>query len=851
MAKIDIELNVEKAQETLDKFVGQTGKQISESLGAVDFQSLQNEIEKTILGIHGMESSFMGTSDGALKTMTDNMSSFSEIISDIGFGQLSATSESAKEAIVRLNTLLNETYGITQGIAIPQTLGTSLSEAETLLDRLTESSHFLAETMKGVDLSANLQAQLEAADTRLIDMDSNARAVKGSLGQVGDEGEKAGDKIKRGFSTKTLRRFAFGLLGFQSIFSLMSRATRDYMESNDAMKSSMLGITSALGQMLAPMLGFMIGLFQKLVRWTMIAIAYFTTFINVIFGTNIAIKTTLDATGKAAKGMDKLGNSTKKNANKMKKAFKGMLAPFDELNVISEDTSDNMDDLGASEMGGIGGAMPVMPDMSAFDISEHIAPLKVFAEWLDKNRELVKEILIVLGAMAIAWLVITAITTTWGGLMALIASPWIIGIALIMAAAALLWYRWDDIVIWFKGAWDATAKFFVGIWDWAVKLVSGIFSAIGTFFGNILTHMKETVSRNVESIKNFFSVMGEFIGKVWDVIKNYVAEKWNNITTNISNGIQAIKDWFTSMGEFIAQRWENLKNNIAAIWDIIKAFIRYGIDSIKVWFIEMYLKFQEAWQSMKDFFSGVWEWIKNAIRLGVDMVVEFFNRMGRGFGVMWEGAKTVFKNVWDWITNGISSGVENIKGKFNAIGTVFKNVFENIKSVFSRIWDFIVGSFSKGGSIFAGFTDGVAGVFKTIVNTMIRGINTVLGAPFKALNGLLNGFRDIKVLGMRPFGFIPHNVVPVPKIPQFKKGYVGTSAQMGQFGEYPGAKFNPEIVTPNDLMAETVENAMAKFGGNNDSGDLHITIKTPDGNIERTIKEYKKYKRHGGKLELV
>ena len=134
---------------------------------------------------------------------------------------------------------------------------------------------------------------------------------------------------------------------------------------------------------------------------------------------------------------------------------------------------------------------------------------------------------------------------------------------------------------------------------------------------------------------------------------------------------------------------------------------------------------------------------------------------------------------------------------------------------------------------------------------MIRGINRVLGVPFKALNSLLNSVSDIKVLGVKPFGFIPHDVVPIPNIPQFAKGYVGTSAQMGQFGEYPGAKFNPEIVTPNDLMAETVENAMAKFGGSNDDGDLHITIKTPDGNIERTIKEYKKYKRMGGKLELV
>lgn len=147
-----------------------------------------------------------------------------------------------------------------------------------------------------------------------------------------------------------------------------------------------------------------------------------------------------------------------------------------------------------------------------------------------------------------------------------------------------------------------------------------------------------------------------------------------------------------------------------------------------------------------------------------------------------QGVAQAFQKAWDWIKNvwsnagGFFSGIwEGIKKAFGAVGTWFKDVF-------SKAWQAVKNVFSTGGKVFDGIKEGISNVFHTVVNTIIRGINTVIAAPFNAINGIFDRLRGVSILKLSPFSWLPS--LAVPQIPQLAEGgeAAGGSALVGEQG---------------------------------------------------------------------
>ena len=703
---------------------------------------------------------------------------------------------------------------------LPQELYYIIQELEeqikTMNEALSDSSSVVRWNEEKVQVSdfrdeiSRLTHQLETAQ-ELLDMRGGfkppeVQSTIDSLKEAGDtaqetgfKGLMAGNNMSKGFlgASFNIRRMMFGLLGVQSAYSILSRASRQYMAENEAMKASMAGVTYAIGDLMAPAINFLIRMLQHLVRWTMIAIAYISTFINVIFGTNIPIKLTIEATGQAADGFGKMGKSATKAGKAIKKAQKGMIAGIDELNVIN--SKDDVPDMtsgmgGAMGGGGIGGVSA--PDMSMYDISEHLEPMRKFAEWLEKHRELIKAITIVVLSMVAAWAGMKIIGNVIGGVKKFFElatlNPWIIVIGLIIAAVILLWQNWDSVTEWIGNAWTATVD---------------LLGRVGQWFVNAF---KDSLNFLIMAFTKF----GENLKRIWDFVLNA--------------GLALLR----AIGAVIVGIWNAGKNafNIMAM----------GLKAI----------WEFVWNGIKLYFTTIWNIIKGAWELGKTVFMGVANGIKIAWTVAWDGIKSIFSTTWNWIKSKAIALGEVFSGVWNGAKESFRNAFNGIKNIFSGVWNWILGQFKKGGEIFGGFVGSVADVFKRIVNHMIRGINKVISFPFRSVNSMLNKFSSISILGAKPFGFIGHNPVPVPSIPQFKKGYVGTKSQLGIFGEYTGAQHNPEIVTPEKLMAQVVDESNEKYAGTSESGDLVINITQDGTTVTKVIKDYNKYKRDGGKLSF-
>ena len=144
--------------------------------------------------------------------------------------------------------------------------------------------------------------------------------------------------------------------------------------------------------------------------------------------------------------------------------------------------------------------------------------------------------------------------------------------------------------------------------------------------------------------------------------------------------------------------------------------------------------------------------------------------------VVWIVAK--WTSIKEWISKTISSidaafeqHLANVEA--GGIKSAFKSVPEWFQSKFRDAWQKVKDVFSTGGRIWSGIKEGIESTFRTVVNAIIRGMNTIIAVPFNRINFMLNTIRNAHFLGISPFQNLwGVNPLPVPQIPMLARGAV-------------------------------------------------------------------------------
>ena len=138
------------------------------------------------------------------------------------------------------------------------------------------------------------------------------------------------------------------------------------------------------------------------------------------------------------------------------------------------------------------------------------------------------------------------------------------------------------------------------------------------------------------------------------------------------------------------------------------------------------------------------------------------------------------------------------------------------------------------GSILSGtvsFSDGIKNIGKGLL-TILAGVLEQVGKSIIAAGLAMDALKKTLNFG-NPFAAIAAGIglIAVAKIakssiansvPKLASGGVLTSEQLFIGGEYSGAANNPEIVTPQNIMAETFRKVLGQSGGGSGVGVLHM-----------------------------
>ena len=676
--------------------------------------------------------------------------------------------------------------------------------------------------------------------------------IKKIVGGISNKLKGTGTTVKQGIGH--ILKYAMTLFSLRSVYSVLSSCAQSWLSSQNAgakqLSANIEYMKNSLGSALAPAITYITNLVYNIMK-------AIQSVIYALFRVNIFAKASASSYASMAG-----------SAKKAKEESKQLAGVHDEINnVQSNDSSDS----------GSGGSSSPSFDLSG--IENQMSPLAqklydffkpLVDSWNKYGPALVEQIKTTAGQVT------TLISAVWGSFEKIITNGTVYtSLELILAIIG-------NIAEAFANAWN-----YNGNGDAIVQNLANAFNNLLTAINNVV--QSEGFQNWLNNCSDKFRVISEKLSEIdWQPLVDALSNIGQNIGTlalDILSGLVDIFKWLAEnpgVAEIIlaiAIAIGTVSTIISILVPILTAFTAIStalhisllpliviiLSIIAV--IALIVVAIMNWDSIIRALKVTWDWIKQK-------AIEIWNAIADFFKNLWQGICDTVKSVWNVIKEFLSNlwnGILNIvKTVFNAVATFFSNIWNGIKNVVSTVWNAITGTISNvingikntisnvlntikniWNNIWTGLKTTVTNIFNGIWNTIKNIINSILGGIEGMANGVVNGINTvvkalnklkfdipdwIPGLGGKTFGF---NIGMIPRvsIPRLAKGGVLTEATTVLAGEYSGAKTNPEIITPQNIMRDTFEDVLSNYSGNNDDRPIYLTVNVGNKKLGQILLE--------------
>lgn len=244
--------------------------------------------------------------------------------------------------------------------------------------------------------------------------------------------------------------------------------------------------------------------------------------------------------------------------------------------------------------------------------------------------------------------------------------------------------------------------------------------------------------------------------------------------------LTAVVRWFTNIGDHIRGPLNAAFNLLKSAFGSVRTFIQTAINAIVGFFSALPGRIRSA-------FGDGYQWIRTKMTQAKDWVSQRVGDVVGFFTGLPGRIKTAFGDGFSWVQEKMSSAKDKVGELVDGVVTTITGLPQRLKDGFGSGWGFISNLF-----------EAAVGAVKTAWN------NTVGGFGF-SLPGWIPG------LGGKSF-----------RIPTMASGGVVDAPTLALIGEYMGASNNPEIVTPQNIMRETMLEALGAFTGGSTAGPAPV-----------------------------
>lgn len=619
-----------------------------------------------------------------------------------------------------------------------------------------------------------------------------------------------GKGLKQGLGH--ILKYAGALFSLQSIYSILSGCAQSWLSSQNSgaqqLSANIEYMKYAMGSAFAPVIQWVTNLVYQLMK-------AIQSVVYALFRVNIFANASAKSYGAMAG-----------SAKKAKEETKQLAGIHDEINNIQN--SDNSDDGSGS-----GGAVAPSFDLSGLDsqminwmdsIKEKMATLfePVQNAWNTYGQPLIESMNYAFDSeMQLIEVIGKSFTEVWTN------GTGEHTVSVILQLLMSTFNTIGNIRLAFKNAWENNG---------GTEIIQNLWNAFNNILDIILgiqqAYEEWTASESFQEFANSIIGICNTLSYWFELITQKLKEIWENGGQQVFTSLLEVISKIVQIIEIVLQTLtpvvEYILNIVTPIISgIIQAigFLLNAIGGILDFIIGVFTgDWDKAWNGIKQTFEGIWNAIKTIIETVLNTITTLWE-------TVWNGISTVFSNIWNGIVETISNVwntivtkvTEGVSGAWNAITSVFGGIANWFGNIFRGAWEAVKNVFSAGGRIFDGIKDGILNGLKTIVNAIINGINKVIAIPFNGINTALRAIRSVNIMGLQPFSWV--STIGVPQIPTLAKGGVLYDDTIVRAGEYSGASTNPEIVTPQNIMYDTMKKALSESDiGNSNGQPIYLTV---------------------------
>lgn len=540
----------------------------------------------------------------------------------------------------------NKEYGVRLNLDIGNFMS-NLKEAQESMKEFAEKSK--SDVIEAPKLDTEDVEQSETKITSAMDKIKNSLsnlstgkklALAGGILLIAEHSEKSRQRVEKLKNSvkklegtivtsmkngvNSLKKFALSLFGAQTAYRALSKAVHAYLAYDSELSKSMQNTWAGLGSFFAPILEYLINLFQKL-------LGYINAVVKALTGINFVARAN-------EKAMKKTAGATAK-ANKQ-------LAGFDELNNINQDT------------GGGGGAEPNQIELPEIDdtitdkIVEIIEKIKgiigtildpIFKAWETKGSGLIQSMQ---GAFTKVWELVQSIGKS-------LLEVWTNGTGQKIVENYLQFFT--DIFDIIGGIADAIKLAWEnsGTGTAIIQSIANIFLQIQRFVLLISDSLKKWVLSEgfQKSIDSILKIIKDIVGAI-EVVAKWVVDMYEKYVKPVVD--ETILPLIDDLVELIKTIWDEaikpLATNLAIIYKgVIEPILALFMDKVRlildvfrglIQFITGIFKgdFDKAFQGLKTIVQGVTTFIKNSFQHSFELIWGFvkgiINAMIWGFESM-------------------------------------------------------------------------------------------------------------------------------------------------------------------------------------------------------------------------
>ena len=435
-------------------------------------------------------------SHGFANVSTKNIQRFGQAISNAvtqttvrNYERLAQALESVSKAASKVPNLQS----------LQNTLGKVNDATSGLMPKQSETSRLGGDIEKQIESIAPAAKEAASANhtlrDRLRELFATTSGAKRNMGGLLSSFARI---AKYRFLRAVLKEITEGFkFGFENMYQYAKYVGHSFAPAVDSAKDALFKMKNSIGAALAPAIQMLIPYLVQAVNWFINLLNIVNQFLSLLRGQS----TWTRATNASASTLDKVKDSAK-GASASVKELKGLLADWDELNIIQQETGGG---------GGGGSGSKADEDLSkygllfeqvdTFDgkIKGIIDKIRPFIEWIKDNLELIKGLALLTGAAILGWKLNNAFEGGIGKAIVRFAGL-IIAIEGVKEEYAALKDQWDNGINWdnftqlVKGASGAILGLTM---SFGIKgLGAGL---LGTGLAGIVTALKDIIENGKAS----------------------------------------------------------------------------------------------------------------------------------------------------------------------------------------------------------------------------------------------------------------------------------------------------------------------------------------------------------------